>query len=337
MADRECEECGSDISHKKSDARFCGTNCSARLRARKRLAERDSSPRPARFCLWCDADISLKNSRAKFCGTPCYQRHSRKAEWLASNPECPACGASIAHRRSDTVYCDHRCKWAHKTRDRIKRYGTVSAARDAWVATDPRCLTCGESVAHKSTNAKYCDQACMGQTARQVRGYSVSARRVPRVVLLRWGFKNPHPRGSREADRWKYLSNQEERLEQARAYSRESYEVNAARRARRRARKRGYESRVVRGRDVAQIKNRQCGKCYYCGGKTAEMHLDHVVPLARGGRNAIGNLVLSCASCNLSKSDKLLIEWKSESLIGGGRNFPNPNIEELSVCFGVEA
>lgn len=290
-----------------------------------------------RCCLWCGVDISEKVRRARFCGTPCRQRHSRKAAWLATDPRCPACNESIAHRKSDTVYCDNKCAWAHKTRDQVKRYGKVSPERDAWVESDPRCAACGESIAHKSTGALYCDRICMGVVARQSGGYSVASRRVRRVVLLRWGFENPHERGTPEFDRWKYLANQERRLERARKYSRESAEVNAARRARRRARERGAESRVVGGRDIARIKARQHGRCYYCAGTTVEMHVDHVVPLSRGGRNAIGNLVLACASCNLSKSDKLLIEWKSERLMGGGGNFPNPRNEELRVPVRVAA
>jgi 5-methylcytosine-specific restriction endonuclease McrA len=39
--------------------------------------------------------------------------------------------------------------------------------------------------------------------------------------------------------------------------------------------------------------------CVYCGGPAE--HIDHVVPLARGGAHAIGNLLPACAECNKSK------------------------------------
>ncbi len=42
--------------------------------------------------------------------------------------------------------------------------------------------------------------------------------------------------------------------------------------------------------------------CAYCGAH-GEMHMDHFVPLARGGTHALGNLVSACPRCNLSKSD----------------------------------
>ena len=46
---------------------------------------------------------------------------------------------------------------------------------------------------------------------------------------------------------------------------------------------------------------RDCGhRCVYCGTgmPLAEATLDHVVPMARGGRSQPGNLVVACAPCN---------------------------------------
>ncbi len=44
---------------------------------------------------------------------------------------------------------------------------------------------------------------------------------------------------------------------------------------------------------------RDQGTCHYCGG--AAGHVDHVVPLARGGPTHESNLVAACANCNLRK------------------------------------
>lgn len=49
--------------------------------------------------------------------------------------------------------------------------------------------------------------------------------------------------------------------------------------------------------------------CYLCGGKAE--HVDHIVPLVRGGRHSIGNLAPACQSCNLRKQDKFLVEFKA--------------------------
>lgn len=66
--------------------------------------------------------------------------------------------------------------------------------------------------------------------------------------------------------------------------------------------------------DVNNQMKRQHGKCYYChikfgNGKRA-YHVDHIVPLTRGGSNEPSNLVLACVSCNSSKHNKLLHEWE---------------------------
>lgn len=72
--------------------------------------------------------------------------------------------------------------------------------------------------------------------------------------------------------------------------------------------------------ETRDLFKRQKGKCYYCQcklinpdthkGTGEKAHLDHVVPLKRGGRNDISNLVWACAFCNASKGSKLVHEWR---------------------------
>jgi 5-methylcytosine-specific restriction enzyme A len=37
----------------------------------------------------------------------------------------------------------------------------------------------------------------------------------------------------------------------------------------------------------------------------ASLHIDHIIPLAKGGTNDLSNLHTLCQQCNLSKSDRL--------------------------------
>jgi 5-methylcytosine-specific restriction endonuclease McrA len=71
---------------------------------------------------------------------------------------------------------------------------------------------------------------------------------------------------------------------------------------RRRARKRAAEgSHTVD--ELKALFQRQRGKCAYCGVSIRNgYHIDHVIPLARGGSNWIANIALACAKCNLTKS-----------------------------------
>ncbi len=73
-------------------------------------------------------------------------------------------------------------------------------------------------------------------------------------------------------------------------------------------------------REIAEQLVRQKHTCYYCqapfekvstqaGDIIYRYHIEHVVPIARGGRNDISNIVLACPTCNLHKHDKLPHEW----------------------------
>lgn len=50
------------------------------------------------------------------------------------------------------------------------------------------------------------------------------------------------------------------------------------------------------------------GRCAYC--EAPAVHMEHVVPLSRGGKHQIGNVVPACAPCNLSKHSRFIVEWR---------------------------
>src|SRR3546814_5236792 len=57
--------------------------------------------------------------------------------------------------------------------------------------------------------------------------------------------------------------------------------------------------------DIYAMLAAQKKKCWYCGTKLTAYHVDHRIPLARGGSNGPENLVIACHACNLSKGAKL--------------------------------
>jgi 5-methylcytosine-specific restriction endonuclease McrA len=62
--------------------------------------------------------------------------------------------------------------------------------------------------------------------------------------------------------------------------------------------------------DVLRLFKEQGGKCAYCGIELIEKyHVDHIIPISRGGSNYPSNLAISCQFCNESKGAKLLEEW----------------------------
>ena len=108
--------------------------------------------------------------------------------------------------------------------------------------------------------------------------------------------------------------NAEREAQYQRVYSSANSEKKRAQKHNRRALERGADGWHTR-EDIQIQYERQKGKCYWCGEKVDKgYHVDHVVPLSRGGSNWPDNLVIACPSCNQSKSDKLPHEW-----IEGGR------------------
>ncbi len=56
------------------------------------------------------------------------------------------------------------------------------------------------------------------------------------------------------------------------------------------------------------VAQRAGSRCEYCGlsqeGQEARFHVDHVVPVTRGGATVEENLALACVSCSLRKAAK---------------------------------
>jgi len=45
-------------------------------------------------------------------------------------------------------------------------------------------------------------------------------------------------------------------------------------------------------------------RCQYCGTKSHELTIDHIIPKSRGGSDSWDNLVSACKSCNNKKADR---------------------------------
>ena len=57
-------------------------------------------------------------------------------------------------------------------------------------------------------------------------------------------------------------------------------------------------------------------KCYNCD-STENQSIDHRIPISRNGEHGIGNLMTLCRSCNASKKDKTIMEWKLSKIKKG--------------------
>lgn len=65
---------------------------------------------------------------------------------------------------------------------------------------------------------------------------------------------------------------------------------------------------------ILHIRSKQRLKCYWCGRVTSRenRHIDHIIPLSRGGAHAAHNLACSCPVCNTSKRAKMPEEFTGQ-------------------------
>lgn len=150
-----------------------------------------------------------------------------------------------------------------------------------------------------------------------------------RRAVARWRERNPdyrwadvNPERKREVDR-RYLASERRRqtMQVWRDRNRDriaAYDKawGAAHRENRRENGRQYRLRLVGAefvgvtdRDWCRLIDRHRHRCAYCG-EHRPLTQDHVIPITRGGRHAIGNIVPACIQCNAAKNDRLLSEWK---------------------------
>lgn len=126
------------------------------------------------------------------------------------------------------------------------------------------------------------------------------------------------PEAARERDR----ANRAAEPEARRAYERAYYAATRDQRMlvihRRRARRAGAGQFTVTLRDWKRLVARHDHRCAYCG-SMGPLQQDHVIPIARGGRHSIGNLVPACGPCNRRKWQMLLVEWRNGRVIAHSR------------------
>ena len=69
----------------------------------------------------------------------------------------------------------------------------------------------------------------------------------------------------------------------------------------------------------------QKGVCHYCGKNVgaANLTMDHVVPVARGGKSVRSNCVPCCKACNNAKKALTPAEQILEKLFGAGDSAPS--------------
>lgn len=103
-----------------------------------------------------------------------------------------------------------------------------------------------------------------------------------------------------------------------RAQRKQFYEDNRERllveakvqRQKRRARLTAADSEPYTVTDIHTLLYEQDGKCFYCQALfLGKWHIEHMIPLSRGGADKLDNICLACPPCNMRKHTKTAEEF----------------------------
>ncbi len=142
------------------------------------------------------------------------------------------------------------------------------------------CHTCGSTLRYKN-------KRCVPCARRFASRYGVANKERRRVYSKKWYAEN-HEYARNKNKEW-----ERDNLNQRLAYNHK-----------RRAKKNGAPGSHS-AKDIRQLRESCNDACVYCFTPLfGKGHLDHVIPLALGGSDDVGNVQWVCATCNRKKSAK---------------------------------
>ena len=220
----------------------------------------------------------------------------------AVHVNCAQCGTDMwlpASKVGEYKRCGIECNAAYRRDERETR--------------KRECKTCGSAFYPRQNQLRngcglYCSQKC-NTAARDailshesaIKGKATMAEKRARgEINYRFGPDNPSWKGGAQEARLRRRDSGKE-AESLRRYRRENPDKVREFTARRAGRKLG---KLPYG-TIPSIKTMQRNKCAICKVSIAQAyHVDHIVPLARGGQHARNNIQLLCPPCNLHKSSR---------------------------------
>ena len=168
------------------------------------------------------------------------------------------------------------------------------------------CTSCGEDrplteYAKRKASADGLAYKCKPCVSEYNRKYREAHRDELVEYSRKWHSEN------REYMRQYHIDNRERRLNYYNEWKLSNRDKRRATEQARRARKMNAGGSFTDKEWQAKLEEFE-GRCAYCPGEAE--HIDHIVPVSKGGTSFIWNLIPACASCNLSKRDRSLEEWR---------------------------
>lgn len=103
-----------------------------------------------------------------------------------------------------------------------------------------------------------------------------------------------------------YSCNAEFQRQRTRQYAKAHPESKRISEQKRRIRKLNNGEYLILPKEISRLLSSNCNNC----GSSKSVTLDHIIPISRGGSHSIGNLQSLCKSCNSSKNNKTITEWR---------------------------
>jgi 5-methylcytosine-specific restriction endonuclease McrA len=209
--------------------------------------------------------------------------------------------------------CERSKLWAKNNPDKVK------ANRKRYLATEKgRATTAKYAAEHIEDNRKSSRESMKRRRAKD------PAR--ARAIEKQWRTDNPekaHAKAARSLKKWRAANPEKARTaarrqraanpEARRAAEKRWRDANPFKVAAKFARRKALHARASGSFTDEQAAARVAfygGICAYCRTRPHE-HLDHVIPLSKGGTNWPANIRPACEWCNSSKGNKPLAVWRA--------------------------
>ena len=169
-----------------------------------------------------------------------------------------------------------------------------------------RCIACkkGNRAARRASDP-------VGHRARE-RAYRISRGEAERRYQREWKRKRraTDPAGDLAYARAYRANHRSERARYTRTWRMRHPDSYKAWGLRHYAARKGARVRLLSSADIAAMLREQEGRCAYCRLPLGDpWHLDHKIPLSRGGHHDRENVCASCPTCNMCKYNKTAGEF----------------------------
>lgn len=239
------------------------------------------------------AEARVQGLKRYLSGVPC--PHGHDAERFVSSGTCVVCVSERSakwRRKNPERHAQTVLSWISQNRDRVRASRRSAYHLDLEKSRNRNKAKRAASPEKSKERARRYLERNREKALERSRKWKDANRERTIEASREWRKKNP------DAGRLWHTNNRE----QSRANVRNRYA----------RKKRAAGSHTAE--DIRNILEAQGHRCPYCRAnlRRVQRHVDHIVPLARGGSNDCSNLQVTCKPCNLSKSDRDPIEFAQQ-------------------------